>query len=79
MYMMVQNSSKVSLLCHTDESMKYCIQAFHTVKRVGLTNARSAAIVIDFTIESPEIAKQALEIMRTETLDLPDILQKKFE
>ena len=82
MYMMIQNSSGVSLLCqHTDESMKYGIQAFHAVKRVGLTNAGSAAIaiVIDFTVESPEIAKRALEIMKTESLDLPDNLQKEWE
>jgi len=46
-----------------------------------LTNAGSAAIaiVIDFTVESPEIAKRALEIMKTESLDLPDNLQKEWE
>ena len=33
---------------------------------MGLTNAGSAAIVIDFMVESPEIATRALEIMRTE-------------
>jgi hypothetical protein len=79
MYMMVQNSSGVSFLCHTDKSMKYGIQAFHSVKSVGLKDAGSAAIVVDFTVESPEKAKRALEIMKTEDLDLPDDLQEEWE
>ena len=59
--------------------MKYGIQAFHSVKSVGLKDAGSAAIVVDFTVESPAKAKRALEIMRTEPLDLPDNLQKEWE
>ena len=39
----------------------------------------SAAIVVDFTVESPAKAKRALEIMRTEALDLPDDLQKEWK
>ena len=39
----------------------------------------SAAIVVDFTVESPAKAKRALEIMRTEDLDLPDDLQEEWE